>query len=318
MQIINEPKLNFDDVDLIPRVISTIDSRDGLDTSVQFGDIKLSIPIIASPMKDVCNGNIANKMNKLGGLGIIHRFMSIEEQVKEYKIGGLCGCAIGVNGDCLERFQLLYKNGCKIFCIDTANGANIQVERICRQLSQYNDIKLIVGNIVSKECYQWLDNLPNVMAIRVGIAGGSACTTKNATGVHRGIISAIQECASIKKNTLLIADGGIREPQDVCKAIAYGADLVMLGSIIANTLDSPAEIINKDGQLYKVYHGSASFDIQQQYREIPKYIEGKTRLFPYDGESLDNVISRFCDGLRSSMSYFNAKTLSEFRHNGIK
>ena len=89
----------------------------------------------------------------------------------------------------------------------------------------------------------------------------------------------------------------------------------MLGSIIANCSDSPAEILKRDGKWFKVYHGSASFEIQKEYRNNPKYIEGRTRLLEYDGESLEGLITRFHDGIRSCMSYFNAKNLEEFRKN---
>ena len=167
----------------------------------------------------------------------------------------------------------------------------------------------------SKECYSWLEQFDKVKAIRTLIATGGACTTKNATGVYYGAASCIKECASVKKRTLLIADGGVREPSDLCKAIALGADLVILGNTIAATSDSPAEILKKEGKLYKIYHGSASYEIQRHYREKPKYIEGRTRLLEFTGESLEALVNRFCEGLRSSMSYFNAKTLQEFKNN---
>ena len=305
----------FDDITLVPTVVSTIDSRSDITTKVQHKGIDLKVPIVAAPMKDVCDGQMAHKLGLLGGLGIIHRFMSIDEQVKEWEqaIEG-SACAIGINGDHLERFERLYEAGCRIFCIDTANGANTKVEKVIRSIEKY-DIDLIVGNVASHECYAWLDSMPNVRAIRVGIAGGAACTTKNATGINYGMVSSIMECASFKKNTLLIADGGIREPSDMCKALAVGADLVMLGSCIATTTDSPAEIVKQDGKLVKVYHGSASFEIQKEYRNNPKYIEGRVRFLEYEGESLEDLVTRFSDGLRSCMSYFNARNLAEFRRN---
>ncbi len=317
--------LGFDDITLVPRVVSTIDSRDDINTDVLFKKRKmghnepfvLSLPIVAAPMKDVCDGIVARSIESLGGMGIIHRFMPIEQQVGEWKKTRTtygAACAIGVNGDSLERLEWLYRAGCRVFCIDTANGANTRLEGITRSIEAY-DIDLIVGNVASKECYQWLDSLPNVRAIRVGIAGGAACTTKNATGISYGMISSIMECASVKENALLIADGGIQEPRDMCKAIAVGADMVMLGSCIAATSDSPAELIKQDGKLVKVYHGSASFEVQKEYRNNPKYIEGRVRFLEYEGESLEDLMTRFSDGLRSSMSYFNAKNLDEFRKN---
>ena len=120
----------------------------------------------------------------------------------------------------------------------------------------------------------------------------------------------------------MIADGGIKEPQDFCKAIACGADAIMMGSLIAATADSPAEIINISGydtgvymRQFKNYHGSASFEIQQSYKNRPRYVEGRTRMLEYTGQTLEELIIKFTDGLKSSMSYFNALTLDEYRKN---
>ncbi|MCK9458405.1 MAG: IMP dehydrogenase [Proteobacteria bacterium] len=310
--------LGFDDITLVPRVVSNIESRDDISTKVR----AMSVPIVAAPMKDVCDGTVAFRMERLGGMGIIHRFMPINEQIECWKHSRQSdnmhgsACAIGINGDSVERFHALREVGCKIFCIDTANGANAKLAKVIESLGHgmsVDEIGFIVGNVASKECYQWLDSLPHVIAIRVGIAGGAACTTKNATGISYGMVSSIMECASVKKNALLIADGGIQEPRDMCKAIAVGADMVMLGSCIAATSDSPAELVKQDGKFVKVYHGSASFEIQKEYRNNPKYIEGRVRFLEYEGESLEDLVTRFSDGLRSSMSYFNAKNLDEFR-----
>lgn len=308
--------LGFDDVVLVPRVISKILSRNNIDTSVKFNEkLTIKTPIIASPMQDVCNAGVASEMNRLGGLGIIHRFMSIKEQVEEYKQANcFCACAIGVDGDYYDRFLSLMEVGCNIYCLDVANGGNIKVERAIEKISDEN-IDIIVGNVSSAQCYEWLEQFDKVKAQRCGIANGYSCATKNATGIEYGMVSAIQECAAVKKRTLLIADGGIKEPSDFCKAIAFGADLVMMGGVIAATCDSPAEIVKKDDKLYKVYHGSASFEVQKCYKEKPRYIEGKTRLLDFNNESLESLISRYCEGLRSSMSYFNSSNLEEFREN---
>jgi IMP dehydrogenase/GMP reductase len=307
--------LGFDDIALVPRVISTIGSRNDITTKVVFNkSVILNIPIIAAPMKDVCDGKVSTTMQQLGGFGIIHRFMPIEQQVEEWSISKFAACAVGVNGDSLKRFDALYEAGCRAFCVDVANGANTKSVHMVENIVE-PDVDLIVGNVASKECYHFLDEIPNVRAIRVGIAGGCACTTKNATGIGYGMVSSIMECASVKKNALLIADGGIREPSDMCKALLVGADMVMLGRCIATTTDSPAEIVKQDGKLFKVYHGSASFEVQKEYRNNPKYIEGRTKFLEYEGESLSDLMTRFSDGLRSSMSYFNARNLEEYRKN---
>jgi IMP dehydrogenase len=308
--------LDFDDITLVPRVISTIESRNDVKTDVVFNkDITLTSPVLASPMRDVCDGKVAAKMRELGGLGIIHRFLPIEDQVKEWNISNGAAAAIGVNGDSFERFQELHKAGCRVFCIDVASGGSILVKNAIEKLSGY-DVQFIVGNVASKEVYEWLEQFEQVRGIRVGIANGAACSTKDATGISHGMASCIWECNLVKKRTLLIADGGIRSPADACKSLALGADIICLGQTIARTEESPAELIKQDGKFYKVYHGSASFETQSIYRNRkPRYIEGRTRLLEYEGESLEALMTRFADGLRSSMSYFNAHNLDEYRKN---
>lgn len=151
------------------------------------------------------------------------------------------------------------------------------------------------------------------------VVHNSACTTKGATGVYHPMGSLLKECREIKDagyiKALIIADGGIKNTEHFCKALAIGADCVMMGSVLAAASDSPADLIIRDGRFYKVYHGSASFEIQSTYREKPRYIEGKTVLLDFNNETLEQIITRFSDGLKSSMSYFNARTLAEFRKN---
>lgn len=175
--------LSYKDISLVPRIPSYLLSRDEADTSVIALSQNWALPMIASPMPDVCNGEMANMLSQNNCLGIIHRFQSIESQTEEfnscqenkYKVG----CAIGVSGDYKERFQSLYLAGCRIFCIDTANGFHIQTKKTLMWISdlKIEDIKLIVGNVASGEGYHWLAdcllyNGFNDSAIRVGIAGG--------------------------------------------------------------------------------------------------------------------------------------------------
>ena len=307
--------MDFNSISLVPRVISKIESRNDIKIKINIFnhnyEASFTAPIIASPMKDVCDSKVARIMAKNGGLGVLHRFNTIEDQVEEFRKSDLVtACAIGVEGDSFDRYQALKEAGCTLFVIDTANGANIKVERMAKKMNA----NIIVGNVASKECFEWLQDIDNVVGIRVGIAGGSACLTRNATGIYHGMASCIAECASVKnEKVLLIADGGIKEPGDFCKAIALGADMVILGSEIAATKDSPAEILIKDSKSYKIMHGSASHEIQKNYRETPRYIEGRTRLLESNDEHLSDLITRYCDGLRSSMSYFNSLNLEEYR-----
>ena len=268
MKLTKEKLLSYSDVTLVPRHISEIRHRSECDTSVECFGIKLDIPIIAAPMPDVCNGKMCFELSKSGTLGIIHRFQSIDEQVTEYKTCGTgignnsifkptyCGCAIGVTGDYQERFQKLYDTGCRIFCLDTANGANIQVKEAVNWIKEFEKqnekIYIIAGNIATKEAYRFFTEL-EISATRISIGSGFACETKTETGVFIPTFAAILECAEeryniaidiyqrklkesgfrlenrekileeeIKKLPLIIADGGIKTPSDMCKALAAG------------------------------------------------------------------------------------------------
>lgn len=340
-----EKLYDLDDITLIPRVVSTLKSRDEANSSVElFPGVVLTVPIIASPMMDVCDGVFALKMRQLGGFGFIHRFQSIGNQVAEfYKSEKQGGCAIGLGDEGKERFDALYAAGCRYFCLDVANGANGGIYDFVCQLNASYDVPstdpsrnyfFIVGNVASKEAV-WECSFYPVMGVRVGIAGGGGCTTKNATGIYHPMASLIQECVDPDlgpgEQELIIADGGINSPDRFCKALALGADCVMMGSALAVARESPAEKVNafvyntrNDKSIYRyphyngpdsaIFRGSASFEVQQEYRE-PRYIEGKEVLLPYKSQSLKEIISKYMDGLRSSMSYFNARTLEEYRAN---
>jgi len=311
--------LNYDDIGLISRNISGVDSRNLVDTSLSFAGQKLSIPLIASPMPDVCDGKMAMVLSKLGSYGFIHRFNSIDEQINEYNISeGNCGVAIGINGDYVERFTSLYDWGCRSFCIDVANGANERVkETVIKLKSLKEDVFLTVGNVATLECFAWLAQLP-IYAIRVGISGGSACTTRTETGLFYPMASSLLECSSYsnrsKNRPIIIADGNIKEPQDMCKALVLGADLGMSGSLFAASEESPASIMKINGKLLKTYKGAASFSTQKSVGKKPEYVEGLESLIPYTG-SVEKTIKRFRNGLKSSMSYMNALTLEEYKKN---
>ena len=309
-------KLGFNDVSLVSRQISTINSRDEIVLSEPlFPSLMVSNPIIASPMKDVCDGLVAKEMQDSGACGIIHRFSSIEQQIIDTLVVENPICAIGVIGDYLDRFKELYKVGVRYFCIDVANSSTNRVRYIVKQLLDiHSNCQFIVGNVMCKEGVDFWNDIPEVCAIRVGVAGGSGCTSKNATGMYHPYISLLMECREVT-DKVLIADGGIKEAQHMCYALAAGADFVMLGSLIAKCKESPAEIVNRDGKQYKLYHGSASYENQSLYKDIPRYIEGKSVLLEYKQETIAQTMQSFLDGLKSSMSYANARTLEEYRKN---
>ena len=314
---IMKKSLGYNDVGLISRHVSTISSRLDVTTSIKFSGIGLGIPLIVSPMPDIGNSQLINEVSRLGGFGYLHRFQPISDQVANYqRCSHVTGCAIGVTGDYQERFLELYNRGCRNFCLDTANGAHIQVGKAIGFIkNNYKDVYIIVGNVASRECFRWLEEF-GINGIRTGISGGSACTTKLATGLEHPMISTIMECEGCRQtNVNIIADGGIKQPSDFCKALAFGADVVMVGGILGGTEESSGKTIRLDNKLYKMFRGAASYSAQQDYiKSDPKFVEGEEQLLPYTG-SVEKVIRKFKDGLRSSMSYMNAKNLKEYRDN---
>jgi IMP dehydrogenase len=275
-------------------------------------------------MPDVCGLDMCEVLAHEGALGILHRFQPIEHQREEFghAVGvaatisaAAVGAAIGVTGDYRERFQALYDEGCRIFCLDTANGAHIQVERALTWVrEQAADAFVVAGNVASAESFTWLEER-DADAIRVGIAGGSVCETRTETGIYAPTPYAVAEVASVRRRALIIGDSGVRNPADFCKLLALGADVVMVGSALAGTREAPGRVIVTEGKQYKIMRGAASFSVQYDVGNMsPDYVEGAETLVPYRGP-VTGVVRRYVAGLRSSMSYMNARTLDEYRAN---
>ena len=309
---------DYDDISLVPRRASTLTHRSDASPAVTLGPATLRVPLIGAPMPDVCGYEMCHALAELGALGLVHRFQSIESQVDEYvraAKAGAVGAGCGVTGDYEERFTALLKAGCRIICLDTANGAHSQVAAAMQWLrAQSEDVFIIAGNVATAEAFTWLEDL-GVDAIRVGIAGGSVCETKTETGVFSPTPYSVAEAASVRKHALIIGDSGVRNPADMCKLLALGADLVMVASALAGPKEAPGRVIVVDGKKFKIMRGAASFSVQQQAgRDDPEYVEGAETMVPYKGKVAD-VISRYLAGLRSSMSYMDARSLEEYRAN---
>ena len=323
--------LSYDQISLIPIHQSTLDHRAEANTSVQFGPVKLEVPIIAAPMPDVSNGEMADKLMSLGSLGFIHRFQTRyaqEQELRKSAVPEKIGIAISAKPDEAHvSVDFFYQLGVRIFCLDTANGYSLGVQRTIERLkNNYPDIFIVTGNVASWQAFRELESW-GADAIRVGIAGGSVCETRTETGVYSPMASAVLECAQRGHQTiygpkekepnhaLLVADGGISSPGSMCKALALGADLVMMGGALAGTSESPGDVILIDGKKHKYLRGAASYSTQKENgNEDPEYIEGRETPVPFRG-SVKGVIDRYAAGLRSSMSYHNARTLEEYRKN---
>jgi len=309
---------DYDDLTLVPRLVSTLVHRADAKPAVDVGPAHLDIPLIGSPMPDVCGVEMCVALAHHGALGLLHRFQPLGEQVRDFKAASsaaVVGAAIGITGDYRERFEQLRDAGCRIICVDTANGAHAQVGGAVSWIRKHDDsVFLIAGNVASAEGFAWLEDL-GVDAIRVGIAGGSVCETRTETAVFVPTPYAVAEAVQVRRRAIIIGDSGVRTPSDVCKLLAVGADCVMVGSALAGTSEAPGRVIVVDGKKYKIMRGAASFSVQQDLgRDDPEYIEGSETMVPYKGH-VEDVMQRYLAGLRSSMSYMDARTLDEYRRN---
>jgi IMP dehydrogenase len=316
VKILDEIALSFDDVLLQPQKSSGI-SRKLVSLETNIGSIFLKIPIIAANMPSVCETDMAVSLGKLGGLGIIHRMQSIESEScmvyeAKTKLGGrgYVGAAIGIGEDWLVRANELIKSGVDIICLDVAHGYQDSVCEIHEEfLEKFPECPLIVGNIATAEAAQaFSDNA----ILKVGIGGGSVCTTRIKTGCGVPTFQSVIDVASSKKCDI-VADGGIKTSGDIVKSIAAGAKVVMLGNLLAGTDEAPGEIIKGiDGNKYKIYRGAASFGAKREFFGQAEYIEGEETLIPYRGP-VEKVILKLCEGIRSGLSYCGSVSLNELQ-----
>ena len=306
--------LSFDDVLLTP-LESDIESRS--EVSLTSGDsrIKLNLPIISSPMDTVTEVNMASVMNRFGGLGVIHRYNSIEEQVEMCAVGGWeRAAAVGVSGDYLERSRALYEVGVKTLCLDVAHGHHHLMKEALTEIRDMlgDKVNLMAGNVATLEAFNDLSDWGANM-IRVGIGGGSICSTRIQTGHGVPTFQSILDCSASDRPALMIADGGIKNSGDIVKAFAAGADFVMLGSLLAGTDESPGSVFESNGgKKYKVYRGMASVEAQVDWRGKARSLEGISTTIPYKG-SVKKILDSLQQNIKSGLSYSGSRSISELQ-----
>ena len=322
--------LTFDDVLLVPQYSSVLPSETNISLNLT-KKIFLKVPFLSSAMDTVTESKMAIAMALAGGIGVIHRNLSIKEQVKEItKVKNrklIVGAAVGTNKEDLERAKALIYNGCDMIVVDTAHGHSEKVLKILSKLKKIEkNISLCVGNIATGEAAKRLYDT-GADIIKVGIGPGSICTTRMVAGIGVPQISAILEVKQALKNKKIkiISDGGIKFSGDIAKALAAGADAIMMGSIFAGTDESPGKKFKVKGKIYKQYRGmgsigamssgSANRYFQKNFKDKSKFVpEGVEGRVEYKG-SISKIIYQLQGGLRSSMGYIGAKNLGQISKN---
>ncbi len=316
MKVYNKKSLNeyqlsltYDDISLIPTEVSRIKTRKEVNTKTEFLEHKLTLPLLSSPMESVTGIEMAKELSLLGCLGIINRFDSSLKEIigDKQNSNGIKAVSVALNSE-LSTIQELADSS-SIICIDTANANNSEVLKKTEQIKSNFDVKVIVGNIAHGGSLSQLVDA-GADAVRVGIGSGSVCTTSIQTGIGIGQVSSLLNVYFAREEKKLdikiIADGGIKGAGDIAKAIAVGADAVMVGRLLAGTRETPGEVIRYNDQLWKKYRGSASFGVKMKN----EFIEGEETMVPYKGV-VKNVINAISDGLKSSMSYMNCLNIEE-------
>ncbi len=279
---------------------------------------KLGIPIIASPMDTISEEEMGVAMWQEGGLAVVHRYNTITEQASI--LDGIivnAGCnaaaAIGTSGDYLERASALYETGVRILCVDVAHGHHLLMKTALTELrATFGDkVHIIAGNIATLEGYNDLVDW-GADSVRCNIGGGSICSTRIQTGHGVPGLHTIIECARSDRDAAIIADGGIRNSGDIVKALAAGADFVMLGSLLSGTDETPGDIINTHEGKVKSYRGMASKDAQVEWRGRTASLEGVATTVACKGP-VDDVLEDLARGIRSGLSYSGARTISELQ-----
>lgn len=334
----------FDDVLLVPAHSVVVPAEVVLGTRLT-DKIHLNIPVTSAAMDTVTEDKMAISLAQLGGLGFIHKNMSIEEQatmikkvkdtviLDQYRESAavdtdgrlLVGAAVSVADNTMERVAALVDAGVDIITVDSAHGHSKGVLDNIKAIRQaYPDLDIVGGNIVTAQAA--IDLIyAGATCIKVGVGPGSICTTRVVAGVGVPQLTAVNNVYEVAKTYQIgvIADGGITQSGDIAKALAAGADVVMLGGLLAGTEETPGEVLEVNGRKVKTYVGMGSLSAMKRgssdryfqggQKELKKLVpEGIEATVPYKGE-MREVIHQMMGGLRSGMGYVGCKTIYELK-----
>lgn len=305
--------LSFDDVLLVPKH-GILDRRADADISTELvSGYRLDIPILSANMPSVTLPEMAISMYEAGGRGVLHRFQTIQEQLDQYRAVrsnyANAPCAIGLS-DWMDRAWRLAEEGCHIFVLDVAHGDCERVLEMMKDWQAFADdtLKIIVGNVATFEAGKRIA-MAGADGLKVGIGPGAACITREVTGFGVPQLSAILNVSMVNRMSInhrewehikIVADGGIKNSGDIVKALAAGADSVMIGKLFAGADEAPEP---------GAYHGNASYVMNAH--NAP---EGVSGLVERTGP-VKNTLKTLTWGIRSGLSYGGASNLSELREN---
>tara|TARA_R100001015_G_C4621698_1_gene178951 strand:- start:435 stop:1460 length:1026 start_codon:yes stop_codon:yes gene_type:complete len=312
--------LSYDDVLLVPQY-SDIKSRSEVSLDADLGNgLRLSTPILSSPMDTISEAPMATAIGKFGGSAIIHRYNTVQEQSKMISLSRdlgkdiNVGAAVGISDDFLLRAKLARQSGASFICVDVAHGHHILMKEALSALREElgPDFHIMAGNVATLKGVNDLADW-GADSVRCNIGGGSICSTRIQTGHGMPGLETIFECAKTDRNVAIIADGGIKNSGDMVKALAAGADAVMCGSVFSGTDETPGKIIEEsDGTRWKNYRGMASKEAQVNWRGRYSSHEGVSARVPYRG-SVKRLLEDIERGLRSGLSYSGARSIPELQ-----
>lgn len=318
-----ETGLSYDDVLCVPRR-SPVDSRSDVDLSTELADgLELTIPVTTAAMDTVTETEMARAVSELGGLGVVHRFLPIDEQAEVVEAvvehGERAAAAVGIAEEYTERAGALVDAGAAMLVIDVAHGhMDRAVQATARLADRFPDTPLCAGNVVTETGVADLA-AAGADCVKVGVGPGSHCTTREVTGFGMPQFTAVRRCASAARDhdVTIIADGGVRTSGDAVKALLVGADAVMMGGFFAGCEEAPSETVEIDGQLFKRSRGMSTAAAAEDREDKDLDVvadEGVEALTEYTGRVAPRL-EEFLAGIRSGFSYAGAYDLEAAREN---
>lgn len=343
-KILEKDALTFDDVLLVPQYSEI--TPDMADVSTKLTNtFKMNVPFLSAAMDTVSEHKLVTALALAGGLGVIHKNMSIADQAKEVEMvknyefdnekykrvlidkkGRLCvGAAIGVTADMMDRVHALMDAGVDVFVLDSAHGDSKNIINAIKNLRlEYPSMELIAGNVATYEGA--LDLMKaGASAVKVGMSPGSICTTRIIAGIGVPQLQAVMDCARASKemNVPIIADGGIKYSGDVVKALAAGANTVMLGGLFATCEEAPGDIYESNGKKYRTYRGMGSIEAMAK-GSTDRYFQTGHKKFVAEGvqeivevkTTVEELVFQLIGGLKAGMGYCGSKDIPTLQEKG--